>query len=361
MQLESLSIANFRNHKLLEFDPCSSITNIYGRNGSGKTTILESIHYCALTKGFNGSSDRECMMFGEEMFTLRSSFRNNFGNVTRVVVAYSEKNGKKIVVNDHDIPTFSGHIGTIPCVSFTPREMVIITGSPSERRRFIDTAICQHDRKYLSDLMQYRRVLQQRNALLASFVDNVAKQTSMEILTEQIVLYTVEIVKARMCFIERFRSMFKEFYASIQDGIQPEVVYHPSIDASNTILSGEDLFRYIKERYQVMSKQEIQRKQTIVGPHRDDIHFFINGKEIRKFASQGQQRTFLVAMKMTMHRYLHEYSGEIPITLMDDLFSELDDKVSEKMLQSLSTKGQVIITSTKAWDREDVINYYIEK
>lgn len=361
MRLKSISIENFRNHRHLEFEPGQRITNIYGCNGSGKTTILEAIHYCSLTRGFIGNSDRDCLMFGEEMFTIRSSFENDLGSETRVVVAYALQKEKRILVNDQELQTFSRHIGLIPCVTFTPRELVIITGGPAERRRFMDTAICQYDRKYLFDLMQYRRVLQQRNALLSSYDDPAKIETALEVLTEQLAAHAVEIVMARERFITNFSVMLDEVYRWHPEGVHSEIVYQSSLLQAEKQLSKERMHTLFRERYRSLKKQELLRKQTLAGPHRDDLQMYHNGREIRKYASQGQQRAFLVAMKMTMHAYLHEHSDEMPVALLDDLFSELDEKVSSVMLETLSSKGQVIITSTEKKNGKDIKAFSIDE
>lgn len=360
MRLKNITVENFRNHRRLEFEPGQRITNIYGSNGSGKTTILEAIHYCALTRGFSGNSDRDCLKFGEELFTIRSSFESDRGGETRVVVAYEPEREKRILVNDQELPTFSQHIGLIPCVTFTPRELVIITGGPVERRRFIDTAICQYDRKYLSDLLQYRRVLQQRNALLASYGDMAAIETSLEVLTDQLVTHAVEIVAARERFINSFSVMLDEVYRWHPDGVKNAITYHSTLQHGEMHLSKAEMLTHFSQRYRVLKRQELLRRQTLAGPHRDDLQLYLNGREIRKYASQGQQRAFLVAMKMTMHAYLHEHSDEMPVTLLDDLFSELDSKVSAIMLETLSSKGQVIITSTEKREGEAITPFSID-
>ncbi|MBN1929034.1 MAG: DNA replication and repair protein RecF [Chlorobiaceae bacterium] len=346
MRLDSISIANFRNHRLLDFEPGHSVTNIYGRNGSGKTSILEAIHYCALTKGFSGNHDREYLMFGEELFTIRSSFTSDQGIATRVSVAWTPKKEKRILVNEQELQTFSSHIGTIPCVTFTPREMVIINGAPAERRRFMDTAICQYDRKYLSDLLLYRRILQQRNALFSSENDPRFLDAALDVLTDQLVAVATDIVLARQRFIDRFVAMLGDVYRWIPEGSEPSISYQNSLGQYEKHYEREAIHQVFGERFETLKTQEIQRRQTLAGPHRDDLQFFLDGREIRKYASQGQQRAFLVAMKMTLQNYLYETSGETPITLLDDLFSELDDIVSGIMIETLSMKGQVIITST---------------
>ena len=361
MRLEKIRIANFRNHTLLEFEPGPSLTNIYGRNGSGKTSILEAIHFCALTKGFPGNADRDCLSFGKDFFTIQAGFISDHGNRTEIRIAYTPEKEKQIFVNEQELQTFSRHIGDIPCVTFSPHELSIVNGPPAERRRFLDTAICQYDRKYLADLLQYRRILQQRNALLGAFPDQTSSHTGLDIWTEQLAGHASSIVLARLRFIRRFREMFGEVYSWLPGTTVPSLSYSCSLRQGAQELSQEELKYHFIERYAELRGQEILRRQTLAGPHRDDLLFFIDNRDIRKYASQGQQRGYLVAMKLTMHRYLLEMSGERPISLLDDLFSELDDDVSGLMVEALSSCGQVLITSTRESAGIGVSSFSIEK
>jgi DNA replication and repair protein RecF len=360
LRLESIRIANFRNHKILEYEPGPEINVIYGRNGSGKTSILEAIHYCAFTRGFSGSTDAECLAFGEENFSIKGVFggSNVCGNVVRI--AYTPEKEKKVFVNEQEITSFSRHIGAIPCVTFAPHELAIVNGAPSDRRRFLDSAICQYDSRYMADLIQYRRILQQRNALLAGFSDQQSSIDGLEIWTSQLALYAASIVTARLRFVQKFREMLEPVFTSISEGSDPDLDYHCTLGRVRQDNSQEDITLYFIERYKENRKQEILRRQTLAGPHRDDLRFFMEGHEIRKYASQGQQRSYLVAMKITQHRYLTEMSGEQPITLLDDLFSELDDKVSASILDAVSSCGQVLITSTQEKTGNGILSFLLE-
>ena len=360
LRLETIRISNFRNHSLLEFEPGLSISNIYGRNGSGKTSILEAIHFCALTKGFAGSSDRDCLSFGENRFSIKASFISDYGTRTEVRVEYTPEQEKRIFVNEQELQIFSRHIGVIPCVTFSPHELSIVNGPPSERRRFLDTAICQYDRSYMADLQQYRRILQQRNALLAAFTDQPSSHTGLEIWTEQLAAHASSIVLARLRFISSFREMFSDVYSWLPGGLSPSLNYCCSLRQVGIDISKEKLKSIFIERYSELRSQEIIRRQTLAGPHRDDINLFLDNRDIRKYASQGQQRGYLVAMKLTMHRYLHQMSGERPLSLLDDLFSELDDTVSGLMIDALSFCGQSLITSTKECAGKGVTSFSIE-
>ena len=360
MRLESIRIANFRNHQLLEFGPGPSITVIHGRNGSGKTTILEAVHYCALTRGFSGSSDRECLAFGTDHFTIRASFVNDRNFRTEVRVAYSPDNEKQLFVNEQELDSFSRHVGAIPCVTFTPAELAVISGGPSERRRFIDSAICQHDRKYLADMIQYKRVLQQRNALLVMGIDAPSSMAAFDIWTDQMAAISATIIIGRLEFLKRFGELFAQVYSWFPAHLEPEMRYQSSFGNFDNRAGADDLAELFRNRYRNLKHQEIQRRQTLAGPHRDDLILLNDGHETRRFSSQGEQRSYLIAMKMALRSYLLDMTGESPIILFDDLFSELDPVIEEMIIDSLSSYGQVLITSTEEFKRKEIENYSIE-
>ena len=361
MRLESIRIANFRNHILLEFEPGPSITVIHGRNGTGKTSILEAVHYCSLTRGFSGSTDRDCLTFGSSYFSIRGSFISDRTSKTEIRITYSTEDEKRVFVNDQEIDSFSRHVGAIPCVTFTPCELSIVSGPPSERRRFIDSAICQHDRKYLADMMQYRRVLQQRNALLSTGIDSPSTMAAFDIWTDQLAALAATILVSRIEFIRKFEALFRKIYSWFPGDTEPQMVYQSSYGKFEHELGCDGLIDIFRSRYQNLKSQEIQRRQTLAGPHRDDLLLLSDGHETRRFASQGEQRSYLIAMKMALRSYLYEETGEHPIILFDDLFSELDPVVEEKIIDSLSSFGQVLITSTVKINGSGIVHYPIKK
>ncbi len=360
MRLEKIRIDNFRNHRLTEFEPGSSVTVIFGNNGIGKTSLLEAVHYCALTRGFSGSSDADCLAFGSDFFSIRATFISDTGVSIDVRVHYSPETEKRIFVNEQEVNVFSRHIGSIPCVSFLPSDHAIVTGAPAERRKFIDAAISQHDRKYLSDLIQFRKVLQQRNALLASYDQFPNVAVNLDIWTEQMAVIASSIVSARLVFVKEIEKIFSDIYAWFPEGEEPSMMYHSSFGRfQGEGESAEALAQLFMQRYEQTRKQEIRRGLTLSGPHRDEIFFYKKGKEIRKFASQGQQRGYLIALKIALHHYLREKHGENPVTLFDDLYSELDQDVAGKVTETLRSCGQVFITSTQEQVTDGVTNFHV--
>lgn len=360
MHLESISIVNFRNHHLAEFQPGSGVTVIYGNNGTGKTSLLESVHYCTMTRGFAKSTDRDCLSFGKNYFTIRASFLSDIGAKTDIRIAYPSDGEKSIQVNGQELQSFSRHIGTIPCVVFSPYDMVIVNGPPSERRRFLDSAISQHDRKYLEDLLHYRRFVQQRNALLSGFMERNSSVDTLDVLTEQVAFHAASIVVSRQRFVRRFSELFSNIHSVFHDGDEAAIEYQCSLGKIDTEEGIESVNDFILRRYRKIRNDEISRRQTLAGPHRDDLLLFSGGHEVKKFSSQGRQRSYVIGMKLSMISYLHELTGEKPVNLLDDLFSELDHDMKEKVLSGLVPIGQIFITSTANIKKKGVGGYPVE-
>ncbi len=348
MRLQSIKYRNFRNHQLLTFKPDDGITLIHGLNGSGKTSILEGIHYCALTKSQVSATDNECLRFASDYFTLNGNFFSEADSLNTVKVVYERGGEKQIIVDNSEVKPFSRHIGRIPCITFSPSEIVIVNGAPAERRRFIDTLISQKERKYLDDLLAYRRVLQQRNALLAQLYSGINVHKDMLLLwTETLSKLAASIVYARVQFLIPFFHHFQALYEQFSIDETPSIRYRCSLGTISNDTSLELLTTLFLTKYEETRKQEILRGQTMIGPHRDDLLFLLQDKEIKKYASRGQLRTFLISLKLAQYRLYHETLEEKPLCLFDDIFSELDASRVSDIFSILETCGQTIITSAE--------------
>lgn len=347
MILRQLQFVQFRNHTALTFEPDDGINLIYGSNGSGKTSILEGIHYCSLTKGFISSYDSECVTFGTSYFLLKGLFTKESGLDTSVRVSYSRQTGKQLTVNKRILTVFSEHVGAIPCITFSPEDIAIVNGSPSERRRFIDNAICQTDPIYLDALIHYRRLLQQRNALLSQMSNKNGERAMLDVLTEQLSEKAAFIVHARKLFIEEIMPEIANKYGVISGGEHPTAAYRCSFFNGNTFPTQELMIHILKAHLNERRKEELKRGQTAAGPHRDDVLFYMNEKEIRKYASQGQKRSFVISLKLALYEYFMVKKKEKPICLFDDMFSELDTGRTDALLTILLRYGQTIITATE--------------
>lgn len=347
MRLQEIKLVNFRKHPELTFTPSGGINLLYGPNGSGKTNVLEAVHYCTLAKGLNKSLDKECLNFSTDYFLLRSRFVDERGIDTAVKVSYAKTSDKKIFVNSEELKKFSDLIGRIPCITFSPMELAVVNGSPRERRRFMDNALSQTNKRYLDDLLQYRRVLQQRNFLLADAAEYTLKDNSFGVWTEKLSLLAGYIVSARLTFLDRLLHHFKPLYEELGLGEIPGFTYRASCGKLVPEMGEEEITGMMIQRFREIESQELYRKQTLLGPHRDDIMFRINDAEIKKYASQGQLRTFLIAIKLALQKLVREATGESPLFLLDDLFSELDGKRVDRVLELLGGSGQSIITATQ--------------
>ena len=332
----------------MTFEPTEGITLICGPNGSGKTSMLEGIHYCALTRGFVNAADNECLCFLSDYFLLNGNFTSEKESSTTVKIIYKKEKDKQIIVNNSEVKPFSRHIGRIPCITFLPAEIVIVNGSPAERRRFIDNAICQTDKRYLDDLLAYRRVLQQRNALLAQLNARVTVAKDMlSLWNENISRLAASIVYTRMQFIVPYFYQFRKLYGLLSVDEEPSITYRCSLGNISKDTPVDVLYTLFISRYEETQRQEIFRAQTMTGPHRDDLLFMLNGKEIKKYASQGQLRTFLISLKLAQQRFYYETLEEQPVCLLDDIFSELDASRTADIFSILGTCGQTIITSAE--------------
>lgn len=348
MRLERIQFVHFRNHRSLLFEPSGGVNLIYGPNGSGKTSILEAIHYCALTKGFVNAYDVECLSVGKPFFQLKGVFADSRGQTAEVKITYSRTEGKQLSVNGRGVVSFSSHIGLIPCISFSPSDMSIVNGSPAERRRFMDNAISQTDRSYLEALLQYRRVLQHRNSLLSKDAGAHADSGILDVLAEQMAQPAARIALARLRFLLELQPLLQEYLGTLSEKEGPFLDYRCSfLPPRSDDVNHERFVGHFMEQIRCRRQEERVRSQTAVGVHRDDVVFFLHDREMRKYASQGQKRSFLIALKMALCRYFTRKLDEPPLCLFDDLFSELDRGRIESLLGLLGDFGQTIITGTE--------------
>lgn len=348
MHLTTLSLKNFRNHLDTSFDFGEGINVLLGDNGQGKTNVIEAISYLCLTKSFYAASDALVLGFGREMFEVEGTIVSEGGHERHVRVAYaSPQNEKMFSVNRQRIEPFSSIIGTFPVVICSPEHAPITTGSPAERRRFVDLVISQSSAVYFHDLLEYRRVLRHRNKILSDArwqrEDTAAL---LEPWNEQLVSFGGSITWRRKHFVDEFQSFITAAYHHlVGKEEEPAIGYKPGtrIDECASQKDVESMLRSeIGERHDAETKLGV----SLVGPHRDEIPLTINGLDLRKFASQGQHKTFLVALKLGEFFYLKERCDETPIVLLDDVFSELDEHRSMKLLHYVGELNQTFVTST---------------
>lgn len=319
---------------------------LLGENGMGKTNALEALSFLCLTKSFYAGADATVVQRGKSFFEIESVLESDNGKEFRIRVAYDEQQKKKkFSINNADIDKLSSVIGMFPVVVLSPENNAVTFGSPADRRRFVDIVISQSSSLYVDDVLEYRRVVRQRNKILS---DAKGKECSEELSpwSEMLVHYGSRIVDKRNKFLTEFSPYIAETYVQIVDENEiPKIQYAPTVavDKGSTI---ESIAQTIAAKLEKKKNDELRFQTTLVGPHRDEIIFSLNGMSLKHFASQGQHKTFLVALKVAEFFYLKERCNETPIFLFDDVFSELDEKRSQKLLSVVESLGQTFITTT---------------
>lgn len=345
MKLNTLSLKNFRLHKNSSLNFSDSLNYIIGGNGQGKTTLLEAIYFLSTTKSLITKTDSETLNFDESEFEIFGEFEEKVKDKVRIY--YSRDIGKKsIFLNEKQIYRSSSVIGKFPVVTLTQSDHYITLGSPSERRKFIDSVISQASSTYLDILLDYHKVLRQRSSLLSKIKEGYGQEAQLDAWTESLIKLGVELVKHRFDFVEGFNAYIVESYNKIMAEVEKPFIKYSFLGEFNKDKI-EEVFR---NELALKRKDELRRATNLVGPHRDDFIFELNGKELRKYGSQGQHKTFQIALRFGEFFYLKNKLNKAPLFLMDDIFGELDSYRSKKISEYLKEVGQAFITMTDFTD-----------
>ena len=337
MKIKSLKLKNFRNYDLLYLDFDSSTNIFYGNNAQGKTNILEAVYLSGTTKSHRGTKDRDLIQFGEDESHIEVIVDKK--DISYQIDMHLKKNSPKgIAVNKVPIRKASDLFGIINIVFFSPEDLNIIKNGPSERRRFIDLELSQLDKVYLSHLSNYHRIVNQRNHLLKDLKD-VNKQESLiqtlDIWESQLIQYGNEIIERRKEFIEEINKIISYIHNKLTGGKENiKIIYDPCAS-----------YETLEDEIQKSRLSDKKQKTTLVGPHRDDIGFYINEIDIRRFGSQGQQRTAALSLKLSEIELVKQKTNDMPILLLDDVLSELDKYRQNYLLDSIHDI-QTLITCT---------------
>ncbi len=348
MRLTSLRLHQFRNHLNSSFEFGDGTNVLLGENGQGKTNVIEAISYLCLTRSFYANSDTLALNFEKEFFEVTGTLVSDRGAEHHVRVAYVGSTGEKaFTVNRQRIEPFSAVIGQFPIVICSPEHGPITTAGPLERRKFVDFVISQSSAIYFQNLIEYRRVLKQRNRILLDA--KLARQDPASMLEpwdEQIVRHGSMLMERRRQFVDEFRDFITPAYRHlVGEEERPSVEYLP-LGGSDHRGQGEDFVTMLRDGLREKRDEERRIGTTLIGPHRDEFLLKVNGLDLRKFASQGQHKTFLVALKIGEFFYLRDRCKETPIMLLDDVFSELDERRAACLLGFVGTLSQSFITST---------------
>lgn len=334
MIIKSLELQDYRNYDTLNlaFDRGTNI--LYGDNAQGKTNILEAIYVSATTKSHKGSKDRDIVNFHKEEAHIRT-FLEKDGVETRVDMHLRKSKSKGIAIDGQKIKKAADLLGICNVVFFSPEDLGIIKDGPAERRRFVDMELCQLDSFYLYNLNHYNKIVNQRNKLLKDLYFNPDLRDTLNIWDSQLVSFGSKVIERRRLFAEQLNEIIYDIHKRLSgDREEISVRYEPDVEIEE-----------FEKKLQCSQEKDIKLKQTTVGPHRDDFSFLIEDVDIRKFGSQGQQRTAALSLKLSEIELVKKLTKDTPILLLDDVLSELDSNRQNYLLSSIKDI-QTIITCT---------------
>ncbi|MGY8980020.1 MAG: DNA replication/repair protein RecF [Flavobacteriales bacterium] len=348
MYLKDLTLFQFKNHAESNFTFNEKINCFVGNNGVGKTNILDAIHYLSFTKSYFNYMDSQNIQFNNDFFMIRGSFIKDENN-DEIQCNFDNKAGKIIKINKKKYKKFSEHIGEYPVIIISPTDSNLILEGSEIRRKYLDSSISQYKKSYLQTLINYNKVLKQRNFLLKQFFErNYFDEITLERYDNEIIKYAEIIYEERKSFISKLSLVFNKYYSIISDGNE-----HVSLTYQSQ-LNEKNIDSLLKES---INKDRLSQR-TSTGIHKDDILFNMSEYQIKKIGSQGQQKTFLIALKLAQYDFISNKIGFKPIILLDDIFDKLDD-LRVKQLMSFAKDGffgQVFITDTHENRCKEILN-----
>lgn len=347
MIIRKLSLINFKNHPYKSFDFSPQINCFVGNNGVGKTNVLDALHYISVGKSFLGNSDLSNILFNEDFFAIEAEIFD--GEKDNVIKIQQPRDSKKIIKkNDKTYERMADHIGFLPSVMISPYDSNLISDSGESRRKFLDGMISQTDSEYLFNIIQYQKTLKQRNALLKYFQKNrTFDLDSLEIYNEPLIKFGSKIFEKRNQFVSELNPVVQHFYEIISSRKETVAVTYSS-DLEE--ISMENLLKENLEKDRALT-------YTSSGIHKDDLLFEMNGNLIKKTGSQGQQKSFLISLKLAQIKKIKELTEKNPILLLDDIFDKLDDNRVSQLISLINQEnfGQMFITDTHKERTEAVV------
>ena len=347
MIITKLSLLNFKNHSERNFEFSTQINCFVGNNGVGKTNILDALHYLSMAKSFLGNKDLNNIKIDQDFFTIEGIIDD--GEKENIIKIQQPKEAKKIIKkNDKSYERIADHIGFLPSVIISPYDSNLISDSGESRRKFLDAMISQTDSDYLFNLIQYQKTVQQRNALLKDFSKNrYFDADNLEIYNEPLIKFGSKIFEKRREFTDSIVPLIQNYYEIISKGKEKiTVIYESDLSDHN---------------FGTLLDQNLEKDRMLTytskGIHKDDLLFEMNGISMKRTASQGQQKSFLIALKLSQMNRIKELTGKTPILLLDDIFDKLDDSRVSQLIELVNQEhfGQIFITDTSRERTENVV------
>lgn len=348
MFLRSVSLINFKNYAQAEFELTPGINCFVGKNGSGKTNVLDAVHYLSMCKSYLNPVDRQNIRFNEQFFVVQGTWSDD-ERETEIYCGVKAGAKKIFKKNKTEYEKLADHIGCFPSVIISPYDRDLIAEGSEVRRRWMDGIISQFDRDYLDYLVRYTKILEQRNALLKHFYENgFFERESMEVWDAQLIQAGNQIHERRKSFLEEFIPVFQAYYQFIgEESEEVKLEYKSALSD----LTFEELLEQNR-------RKDSHSQYTTGGTHKDDLLFTIKGHPVKKFGSQGQQKSFLIALRLAQFDWLKKHLHKKPVLMLDDIFDKLDHQRVEKLMSLVSDHvfGQVLVTDTEAGRIESVFS-----
>jgi len=343
--LKSISLKDYRNYDSLELEFSDNLNIFYGKNGQGKTNVIEALFLCAVGRSFRTSKDSECIKTDKEEYSISLDIKENIAE--NIKISYNKKKQKSIKVDGLYLRKIGQLMGSLLAVIFSPEDMMLITEGPSARRRFMDMAISQLHSSYFFDLQQYNKAILQKNSLLRDIKRKSMSVDTLSIWNDTISDFGSKIIIERAKFANKLSLYAEQKHLMITENkeklnVEYDMILNEKIKdyLSDDKLSTNELYNRVREQFDIMlnnfTAREIEREMSLVGPHRDDLIFNLNGDDLKKFGSQGQKRTAVLACKMAEIEIMKNDTGRNPILLLDDVLSEIDIDRQNMLLNSIS-------------------------
>ncbi|SES14918.1 DNA replication and repair protein RecF [Gracilibacillus ureilyticus] len=345
MHIRTLKLANYRNYEELSTTFDDKVNVFIGENAQGKTNLMEAIYVLGFSKSHRTTKDKELIQWNKNYAKIEGSVYKR-KQVFPLEISISNK-GKKAKLNHLEQRRLSDYIGALNIVMFAPEDLNLVKGSPQIRRRFIDMEIGQIQPMYIYHLGQFVKILKQRNHLLKQLQKKQQNdRTMLHVLTEQMIEHATIIVEKRFIFLKNLQKWASNIHQGISRGLEELMIEYETTIPISEDDPKEMIQQIFTDSYKKAEEKEVERGTTLIGPHRDDLLFFVNGKNVQTYGSQGQQRTTALSLKLAEIELIYQEIGDYPVLLLDDVLSELDDFRQSHLLDTIEGKVQTFVSTT---------------
>ena len=345
MHIERLELKDFRNYDSIEMDFSSNINVLIGENAQGKTNLMESLYVLSMAKSHRTSNDKELIRWDADYGKIKGDIQKKYGHLPLELIL--SKKGKKAKVNHLEQTRLSDYIGQLNVVMFAPEDLYLVKGSPQVRRRFLDMEIGQISPIYLHDLLQFQKIMKQRNHILKQHQGKpVLKDVMFDVYTEQYIDAAVKVIQKRFHFMQLLQQWAEPIHFGISRGLEKLRIVYDSSTGIQPEWSTTEMKNHLEKKIADSQSRELYRGVSLIGPHRDDLHFFVNDYDVQTYGSQGQQRTTALSLKLAEIELIKQEVGESPVLLLDDVLSELDDYRQSHLLNTIQGDVQTFVTTT---------------